>query len=354
MEFDYVVVGAGFAGAVSAEQIASRMGRRVLVIDRRDHVGGNAWDHLDRHGILVHRYGPHIFHTAHERVWSYLSRFTAWRPYEHHVLARIRGVAVPLPFNLTSLRALFPPRDASAIERKLLAAFADFVYHEVFAGYSRKQWGLAIEELDANVSSRVPVVVGEDDRYFIDTHQAMPQQGYGALFRRMLDNPLIVVRLSTEWRSVRDSLREARIIFTGMIDEYFDQRYGALGYRSLQFRQENHPVTSYQEVATVNYPGKEEYTRITEFTKLTDQRVSSTTIAVEYPRPRERATDEAYYPIPSEDNRLLHARYAEDARKLPGVNFVGRLGQYRYLNMDDTVKEALEVVDRLAASGSDW
>jgi len=367
MDFDFVVAGAGFAGSVCAERLANGFGKRVLVVEKRDHIGGNAWDYSDPHGVLVHGYGPHIFHTKSDEVWSYLSRFTAWRPYEHRVLGCVDGKLVPLPFNLTSLHALFPGKEAGDIQTKLVAKYgmgarvpilelrkqedaqlrelAEFVYAKVFVNYTRKQWGLPIERLSPSVSARVPVVVGWDDRYFDDAHQAMPAMGYTPLFEKMLQSPHITLQLNTDYRDIAAELSPKAVIFTGMVDSFFAYRYGTLAYRSLDFTLQNLPVESFQTAATVNYPNEHDYTRITEFKKLTGQTAPSTTIAYEYPRPYEKETDEAYYPIPLEENTRLHSRYVEDARLLHNVLFVGRLAQYRYLNMDQVVLEALRAVE---------
>lgn len=369
MSDDWVVVGAGLAGAVCAERLASLTGCRVLVVERRAHVAGNAYDHDDEHGILVHEYGPHIFHTSDESVWRYLSRFTDWIPYEHRVRASLDGKLVPLPFNLDSLHALFPPARAARIEGKLVAAFgndarvpvlelrrhedadlrelAAFVYERVFLTYTRTMWGLPPEQLSPSVTARVPVVAGRDDRYFTDTFQALPAQGYTALVQRMLDRPGITVALGTDGRTAAEGLRGRPVIWTGMIDELLGFRHGRLPYRSLTFRFEHHARESFQPVATVNFPNDPVCTRVTEFKKLTGQRSPSTTVAWEYPRAYRGEGDEAYYPIPRDENAALYRRYAADARALPGVHLVGRLAEYRYLNMDQVVASALRLAEAL-------
>jgi UDP-galactopyranose mutase len=366
-----VIVGAGFAGAVCAERISNGLGKKVLIVERRSHVGGNAFDFTDRHGVLIHGYGPHIFHTTDKTVWDYLSRFTAWRAYEHRVTAVIDGKTVPLPFNLDTLNALMPPAAARRMEEKLVSRFADgshvpvldlqherdsdlrelgdFVYRKVFRNYTRKQWGLSPEELSPEVTARVPIRVSRDDRYFRDPYQGMPADGYTALFRRLLDNPNIEVRLNTDYSEVEAELRGRPLIFTGMIDELLGFRHGRLPYRSLRFRVRNFKRESFQGAGTVNYPNDHAYTRITEYKKLTGQSASTTTVAFEYPKPRKKKSDEAYYPIPQEKNRALYARYLEEAKVLPNAYFVGRLATYSYLNMDQVVASALSLAESLSA-----
>lgn len=370
MKLDCLIVGAGFAGAVCAERLANAYGKSVLVVEKRSHIGGNAFDSYDDYGILIHRYGPHIFHTRIEEVWNYLCRFTSWRPYQHRVLGWIEGRLVPLPFNLNTLAALFPRNQALRLERTLVQRYglgarvpilelrqehdadlrmlADFIYEKVFFNYTKKQWGVKPEELSPSVTARVPVVVGTDNRYFDDPWQSMPFQGYSALFARLLDSERIEILLNTKYRQVAADLKPRMLIYTGMIDAFFDYRYGPLPYRSLEFRERNIPLDSYQEAAIVNYPNDYSYTRITEYKKLTGQASSSTTISTELPRSYENEADEAYYPIPQEENRLLYERYQEEARRLPAVRFVGRLGQYTYLNMDQTVAAALRCAEEVA------
>ncbi len=370
MQFDWLIVGAGFTGATLAERIASRLDQKVLVVDRRDHIGGNAYDGYDEHGILVHHYGPHIFHTNSKRIWDYLSRFTAWRPYDHRVLALIDGQKLPLPFNLNTLAALFPPATAGRLEEELIAhvgfggkvpilklretssrelkLLADLVYEKVFYGYNLKQWGLAPEELDPSVSGRVPVVVSRDDRYFHDTYQAMPARGYTELIRNMLRHPNIKVMLNTDYREIGAELRYERLAYTGPIDEYFDYAHGPLPYRSLDFDFQNHAEAPYQEVATVNYPSEHDFTRITEFRHLTGQRAPSTTVVAEYPRAHEPGETIPYYPVPRPESRERYARYAKEAERLSGrVLFAGRLADYKYYNMDQAVGRALQLASKL-------
>lgn len=363
--YDYLVVGAGFAGAVMAERLARDGGKRVLVIDRRDHIGGNAYDHHDEAGILVHRYGPHIFHTNSEEIVDYLSRFTDWRPYEHRVLADIDGLKVPMPINRTTLNCLYNLELASDDDAaKFLASRAETVdpilssadvviskvgrelYEAFFRGYTRKQWGMDPSELDKSVTARVPTRTNTDDRYFTDRFQAMPAQGFTAMFARMLDHPLIDIELGVSFEDIQSGISYDRLVFTGPIDEYFDYRYGPLPYRSLKFRHETLDQEWLQPVAVINYPSEGvPYTRVTEYKHLTGQCAGQTSITYEYPC----AEGDPYYPIPRAENEALFKRYEALALGSPEVLFVGRLATYRYYNMDQVVGQALAIYRRHAA-----
>ncbi len=362
MTYDYLVVGAGFAGSTVAERLATQCDARVLVVDARDHIAGNAYDPLDASGIRVHRYGPHIFHTSSDRVVAYLSQFTAWRPYEHRVLAHVAGRDVPLPICAQTIAALYGldldevqlaqffeavrvriPAIVNS-EDAIVARIGRPLYETLFANYTRKQWGLDARDLDASVCGRIPVRTGRDDRYFADTFQAMPRDGFEALFRRMLDQPNIEVVLGTRFEDIADSVRFDHLVYTGPIDTYFHHAFGRLPYRSLEFRFETHDVERYQQAAVVNYPGDEPFTRSTEFKYLTGQRHAKTTIAKEFPR----ATGDPYYPIPRPENRALYAKYAARAAGETNVTFVGRLAEYRYYNMDQVVASALAAFEKLA------
>jgi UDP-galactopyranose mutase len=363
MGYDWLVVGAGFAGSVLAERLASRWGRRVLVVDRRDHVAGNAYDEPDGAGGLVHRYGPHIFHTNAAAVFDYLSEFTAWRPYEHRVLACVRDRLVPIPINRTTINTLYglSLRDEPAVEaflaeraepREPALTSEDVVvgrvghelYELFFRGYTRKQWGLDPSQLDASVTARVPTRADDDDRYFTDRYQAMPLDGYTAMFERMLDRPGIDVRLGTDWRDVRDTEDYGRVVFTGPVDEYFDRRFGPLPYRSLRFAFETREGQRLLPVGTVNYPDERvPYTRITEFGHLTGRWGDRTTLVREYPT----AEGDPYYPIPRPQNAELYKRYEALAAADRRVVFVGRLATYRYYNMDQVVAQALTAHRRI-------
>ena len=358
--YDLVVVGAGFAGSVLAERLAAGSGQRVLVVDRRGHVGGNAHDRLDAAGVLIHPYGPHIFHTNAQAVVDYLSRFTAWRPYEHRVLARVRGMLLPIPINRTTVNRFFGLELSEAEVPGFLAAQAERVaavrtsedvvvgtvgrelYEAFFQGYTRKQWGLDPSALDKSVTARVPARSGDDDRYFTDTFQAMPRDGFTRMFERMLDHPNIEVATETEWRDV--AARAGHVVFTGPVDEYFGFRYGRLPYRSLQFRHETRDGGLVQPVAVINEPDAGvPFTRVTEFRHLTGQVHDKTSLCYEYPS----AEGDPYYPVPRAENQALYGRYQALADAAEGVTFAGRLATYRYYNMDQVVGQALATYRRL-------
>jgi UDP-galactopyranose mutase len=358
--FDFLVVGAGFAGSVVAERLASA-GLKVAIVDKRPHVGGNAYDHHDASGLLVHRYGPHIFHTNSQDVFDYLSRFTEWRPYQHRVKAWVDGRLVPIPINLDTINELYGTRLTSFEMERFLAERAEQrdpvrtsedvivskvgreLYDKFFKHYTRKQWGLDASELDAMVTARVPVRTNRDDRYFTDRFQAMPLHGYTRMFERMLSHPNIKIVLNTDHREADAFLPFRELVYTGPIDEYFDFRFGALPYRSLQFRHETHPVRRYQDAPVVNYPNENAYTRVTEFKWLTGQEHDRTSIVYEYP------TDEGdpYYPVPRQENQERYRQYERLAAATPGVHFAGRLGTYKYYNMDQVVAQALTLARKL-------
>tara|TARA_R110002074_G_scaffold352155_1_gene523367 strand:- start:272 stop:1348 length:1077 start_codon:yes stop_codon:yes gene_type:complete len=354
-----LVVGAGFAGAVCARQLAKK-GHRVRVIDRRTHIGGNAFDEFDAHGVLVHRYGPHIFHTNSKRIFEFLSDFTNWRYYEHRVLASVQNQLLPIPINRTTLNRLYNLNlDESGVldflekvrlPRNPLRNSEDVVLSSVgaelcdlfFSNYTLKQWGVPLRDLSAGVASRIPTRSGDDDRYFTDSFQFMPGEGYARMFERILDHPNIVLELGTDFESV-DRKNFGLVIFSGPIDAYFNFCFGRLPYRSLRFDHQHLEVEQFQSVGTVNFPNQHEYTRITEFKHLTGQRVSGTSIVYEYPM----SEGEPYYPIPRPENEVLFKRYQELAKKESDVIFVGRLAQYRYYNMDQVVGAALAATDSL-------
>jgi len=363
--YDYLIVGAGFAGSVLAERLASQHGARVLLIDRRPHVGGNAYDEPNEDGILYHKYGPHIFHTNSDQVVDYLSQFTEWRPYEHRVRAVVRDKLVPIPINRTTLNELFgldlqtdeeaaeylasraePVDDIKTSEDVVINAVGRELYELFFQGYTRKQWGLDPSELDKQVTSRIPTRTNTDDRYFGDKFQAMPLDGYTAMFEKMLDHPLIDKRLGTDFRDIKDRAFEIadHVIYTGPIDEYFDFRFGKLPYRSLKFDHQTLNEAQHQPVAVVNYPSPDvPYTRISEYKHLTGQKHPRTTITYEYPS----AEGDPYYPIPRAENQELFKRYEALADATDDVTFVGRLATYRYYNMDQIVGQALATFRRM-------
>ncbi|MEA9845669.1 UDP-galactopyranose mutase [Xanthomonas campestris] len=361
--FDYLIVGAGFAGSVLAERLAAGLGKRVLVVDRRPHIGGNAYDFHDDAGVLIHRYGPHIFHTNAQRIVDYLSNFTEWRPYEHRVLAQVGEQQVPIPINMTTLNALYglqlrseeeaaaflasraePVADIRTSEDVVINQVGRELYETFFRGYTRKQWGLDPSQLDKSVTSRVPTRTNDDDRYFTDTFQQMPLHGYTRMFERMLDHPNIKVMLNTDYREIRDELDYDQLVYCGPIDEYFDYCYGKLPYRSLKFEHSTVDQEQFQAVATVNYPAeKVAYTRITEYKHLTGQQHPKTSITHEYPS----AEGDPYYPIPRAENAELYRRYERLAAETPNVTFLGRLGTYKYYNMDQVVGQALALYKRI-------
>lgn len=365
----WLVVGAGFTGAVAARLLAEATTDDILVIDRRDHIAGNAFDAPNAAGVTVHRYGPHIFHTNSDKVFAFLSRFTAWRRYEHRVQAEIDGRLAPLPFGIEAIEALFPADEAAALTAALtdrygaearvpilklrqtddarLARLADFIYAKVFDGYSRKQWGIPTEELGPGVTARVPVIVSRDTRYFTDTHQAMPAKGYTALFAAMLDHPRITVRLNTALETLDAETRDRRTVYTGPLDAWFGQDEGALPYRSLRFEDETRPAFGAQPCGTVNFPNAHAYTRITEMGWLTGETDGATTLITEYPQAHVAGATEPFYPVPTAAAEALADRYRRRAEALAGrVWFAGRLADYRYYNMDQAAARAMTLVEK--------
>lgn len=364
--YDYLVVGAGFAGAVLAERLASQDGAKVLLIDKRAHVGGNAYDRIDQAGVLIHQYGPHIFHTNSQEIVAYLSQFTRWRRYEHRVLAKVRGQLVPIPINRNTLNQLFQlelrtDEDAAAFlqaraeqveeirtsEDVVRAAVGQELYELFFQGYTRKQWGCDPKYLDRSVTARVPTRTNCDDRYFTDKYQIMPANGYTAMFEIMLDHPKIDIELEVDFSGIRNEVEAGHTIYTGPIDEYFDYCYGRLPYRSLRFEHQTFDVEWAQPVAVVNYPDPAvPYTRITEYKHLTGQKHPRTSVTCEYPS----SDGPPYYPIPCAENQAIYKRYEALARSTPEVSFVGRLATYRYYNMDQVVGQALATFRRLSGA----
>jgi UDP-galactopyranose mutase len=361
--YDYLIVGAGFAGSVLAERLATQHDAHVLIIDRRPHVAGNAYDHPDAAGVLIHQYGPHIFHTNSDEIVDYLSQFTQWRPYQHRVLAHVRDQLVPIPINRTTINRLFglgleteqeaaawlasraePVAEVRTAEDVVLSAVGRELYELFFKGYTRKQWGLDPSGLDKAVTARIPTRTNTDDRYFGDRHQIMPLNGYTAMFNRMLDQPNVDVLLSTDYRDVMDEVEAGHIIYTGPVDEYFDYRFGKLPYRSLRFEHKVIEREIFQPVGVVNYPDPQvPYTRITEYKHLTGQAHPWTSVTYEYPA----AEGDPYYPIPCAENQALFRRYKSLADANPNVTFVGRLATYRYFNMDQVVGQALAAFRRI-------
>ena len=376
--FDVLIVGAGISGAVLAERFASG-GKKVLVIERRKNVAGNCYDELDENGILVHKFGPHLFHTDDEQVWKYLSRFTEWQIYFHRVKAFVDGKPVPIPFNLNTLREVFPKNLADKLEAALLRNFdygkkipilelkksadadlqflADFVYEKIFLHYTEKQWGLSPEKISGAVTARVPIFVGRDDRYFSDRFQAVPKRGYTHLVKNLLDHKNIKLLLNTDFREVMELRGEkiflfgqnfsGRVLYTGQLDELFNKKFGELPYRSLAMNFETIDAEIFQAAPTVNYPNNFDFTRITEFKQIHSAHTSRTTILKEFPQAYVAGENEPYYPIFTDEARAAYEKYSAELAAYKKITAVGRLAEYRYFDIDDAVKRALEIFDEL-------
>lgn len=372
-------MGAGFAGSVIAERIANVLNKKVLIIEKRRHIGGNCYDYKDESGIIIHKYGPHLFHTNYKEVFDYISNFTDWDMYHHKVLAFIDGKKVPIPINFNSIELLFPFTMANRLIEKLLKRWgygakvtilelknendkwlnflANFIYEKVFKEYTIKQWGLKPEDISPEVTARVPIFIGRDDRYFTDKYQAIPRKGYAKIFERMLDHPNIKIMLNTDFKEVikldfnnqkiyfMDSEFQGKLVFTGMIDELFDFKYGYLSYRTLDLKFETIEKRYYQEVAVVNYPNDYDFTRITEFKHIHQSDTDKTVILKEYPRNYQPHKDIPYYPVFTEENMKLYNKYKEEIEKFEKIILVGRLAEYKYYDMDDIVKKALDVFE---------
>ncbi|HEY0653809.1 MAG TPA: UDP-galactopyranose mutase [Chryseosolibacter sp.] len=359
--FDYLIVGAGFAGSVLAERLASIGDQKVLLVEQRDHIGGNAYDYFNKDGILIHKYGPHIFHTNSKKVFDYLGKFTAWRPYEHRVLGSVDGQLVPIPINLTTINKLyglnlncseveaFFESKAEKIDRVktsedvVVSKVGRELYEKFFKYYTRKQWDLDPSELDASVTARVPTRTNKDDRYFTDTYQAMPLYGYTRMFQKMLSHPNIKIMLNTDYKEILDVIPYKNLIYTGPIDSFFNYCYGRLPYRSLEFKFETHDTETFQATGTINFPNEHAYTRITEFKYLTGQKHSKTSIVYEYPQ----AEGDPYYPIPRPENAEIYKKYQQLANAMTNTYFTGRLATYKYYNMDQVVAQSLSLFEKL-------
>ncbi|HXQ36236.1 MAG TPA: UDP-galactopyranose mutase [Anaerolineales bacterium] len=365
--FDYLIVGAGFAGAVLAERLARGSNKRVLICDKRPHIGGNAYDHYNEAGILVHKYGPHIFHTNSRKVFEYLSRFTLWRAYEHRVVAAVENQLLPIPINLDTINRLYDLNLTSVEAAEFLRSVAEprghlqtaedvvvskvgrHLYKTFFQNYTRKQWGLDPSELDASVTARLPVRTNHDDRYFTDSYQAMPLNGYTRMFENMLDHPKIEVLLNCDYRDIGKAIRFRNTIYTGPVDSYFNYCFGKLPYRSLEFKHQTYDRPVYQPAPVVNYPNEQLYTRITEFKYLTRQEHVKTSIVYEFPQ----SQGDPYYPIPRKENAQLYLKYRALADYTPNVTFVGRLATYKYYDMDQIVGQALVVYAKISRLHTD-
>ncbi|MGZ5180867.1 MAG: UDP-galactopyranose mutase [Ramlibacter sp.] len=359
--FDYLIVGAGFAGSVLAERLAKVLNQRVLIVDKRPHIGGNAYDRHDDAGVLIHPYGPHIFHTNSADIFDYLSQFTEWRPYQHRVLASVDGQLLPIPINLDTVNKMYGLQLTSFEVEKFFESVAEKkdsiktsedvvvnkvgreLYNKFFRGYTRKQWGMDPSELDASVTARVPTRTNRDDRYFTDTFQAMPLHGYTRMFEKMLEHPNIKVMTNTDYRDIVDLFPWKHMVYTGPVDAFFNFKYGKLPYRSLEFRHVNVKQERFQPVGTVNYPNDYGYTRISEFKHITGQEHPTTSVVYEYPR----AEGDPYYPVPRPENAELYRKYEAEADAMENVTFVGRLATYKYYNMDQVVAQALTAFKRL-------
>jgi len=361
-----LIIGAGITGITLAERFASK-GYNVLILDKRNHIGGNCYDFKNKYGILVHKYGPHIFHTSFKEVWDYLSQFTQWFPYVHKVLGYIDGKFVPIPFNLNTLYQLIPER-AKRLEKKLIENFgygtkipilelrkikdqelknlADFIYKKIYFGYSKKQWGKAPEKMDPSITARVPVVISRDDRYFHDKYQGIPKEGYTKMFERMIKNKNIEIRLNTDFQKIKEKIKYDIMFYTGPIDEFFNFKFGKLKYRCLKMKFKTLNKESYQPSAQVNYPDlKYKFTRIAEFKKYSGQKNSKTTIGFEYPGNKGFVG----WPFLDEKNKEIFQNYWKEAEKLKKENiyFIGRLAEFKYYNMDQAVKNALNMVENI-------
>ena len=361
--FDYLIVGAGFAGSVLAERLARGSNKRVLLCDKRPHIGGNAYDHYNEEGVLVHKYGPHIFHTNSREVFEYLSRFTEWRPYQHRVRASVDGQIVPIPINLDTINTLYglnltsfevadffkkvaePREQIRTSEDVVINSVGRELYEKFFKNYTRKQWGLDPSELDACVTARVPTRTNRDDRYFTDTYQAMPLHGFTRMFENMLDHPNIKILLNCDYREIEKEVPHREMIYTGPVDAFFGYCFGKLPYRSLEFKHETHNIQTFQSAPVVNYPNEHLYTRVTEFKYLTGQDHPKTSVVYEFPK----SEGDAYYPVPRKENAEIYAKYKALADRTPEVHFVGRLATYKYYNMDQIVAQALTLYAKMSS-----
>jgi len=359
--YDYLIVGAGFAGSVLAERLARIANKKVLIIDKRNHIGGNAYDHYDEAGILVHKYGPHIFHTNSKDVYEYLSSYTEWRNYQHKVLASVDGQLLPIPINLNTINKMYgltlssddvasflesraeKINDIRTSEDVVVNSVGRELYEKFFRSYTKKQWDLDPSQLSAAVTARIPTRTNRDDRYFTDTYQVMPLHGYTRMFEKMLDHKNIHIMLNTDYRDVLGEVNYKKMIFTGPVDEYFDYRFGKLPYRSIEFKFETLDQEQFQETGTVNYPNDYAFTRITEFKYLSGQKNTKTSVVYEFPK----AEGDPYYPIPKPDNAALYQRYRELTLQMENTYFVGRLATYKYYNMDQVVAQALSTFKKI-------
>lgn len=361
-----LIVGAGLSGAVTANLIASELDEEVIVAERRPHIAGNCYDFRDKNGIMIHKYGSHIFHTSNEKVWEFVNRFTDFNNYEHKVEGYIDGIYTTIPFNLNSLYDVFEEAQAKSLEEKLTSKFeygskipilefqneddvelkelADFIYNKIFLHYTEKQWGKTPKEADSSITSRVPVYISRDNRYFQDKYQGIPSRGYTKLAEKMLEHKNIHLELNTEYKNLKNN-EYKRIFYTGSIDEFFDYKYGVLPYRSVSFEFEEHNKEFYQNNSVVNYPCSENYTRIHEYKYYLKDKSPKTVIAKEYSTEFESGKNERFYPIPDKQNEYIYGKYIKEAEKYNNLYFLGRLGKYKYYNMDETILDAINLFE---------
>lgn len=368
-----IIVGSGFSGSTMARLIAEKLDEKVVVVDKKDHIAGNSYDYRDENGIMIHKYGSHIFHTNNEKVWSFLKQFTDFNTYMHEVVGILDGIEAQIPFNFTTLYQIFPETLAKRLEEKLLKKFeynkkvpilefqkqddenlkflAEYVYEKIFLNYTTKQWGVSPKDVDGAVTARVPVYLSKDNRYFQDKYQGIPLEGYAKLVEKMLDYPNIEVILNKDFAEFKkensDLVKNARIFYTGSIDEFFDYKFGKLPYRSVNFKFETHNREFYQTHACINYPNNYDFTRIHEYKHYLNDKSEKTVIAKEYSEFFELGKNERYYPIASEENAKLYQKYLDEAKNLKDVYFFGRLGDYKYYNMDLAVARAIELFEEV-------
>lgn len=368
-----IIVGSGFSGSTMARLIAEKLDEKVVVVDKKDHIAGNSYDYRDENGIMIHKYGSHIFHTNNEKVWTFLKQFTDFNTYMHEVVGILDGIEAQIPFNFTTLYQVFPETLAKRLEEKLLKKFeynkkvpilefqkqddedlkflAEYVYEKIFLNYTTKQWGVSPKDVDGAVTARVPVYLSKDNRYFQDKYQGIPLEGYAKLVEKMLDHPNIEVVLNKDFAEFKkensDLVKNARIFYTGSIDEFFDYKFGKLPYRSVSFKLETHNREFYQTHACINYPNNYDFTRIHEYKHYLNDKSEKTVIAKEYSEFFELGKNERYYPIASEENAKLYQKYLDEAKNLKDVYFFGRLGDYKYYNMDLAVARAIELFEEV-------
>lgn len=370
-KIDNIVVGCGISGAVVANLLATKLGEKVLIVDKKSHIAGSCYDYRDANGICIHKFGSHIFHTNSDVVWNFLKQFTDFNSYEHKVLALIDGVETNIPFNFNSLYRVFAPDDALNLEQKLLKIFekdtkvpilefqkqndedlkklADFIYKKVFLHYTTKQWGVSPSEIDASVTARVPVFIGRDDRYFQDKYQGIPVDGYTSMIQKMITHPNIEVMLNTDYKNLNKEYK--RLFYTGSIDEFFGYEYGKLPYRSLHFEQEELNCEYFQKTAVVNYTTSEDYTRIHEYKHYLNDKSDKTVIVKEYSEPFDEGKNERYYPIVNEKNLLLYNKYLDKAKSIKNLWFLGRLGDYKYYDIDKAIIRAINLIEEIQNYG---